>query len=66
MSFSFGFRGDDIEEDGDDIQTPSIPSTSGAGQSTEVPARVPAKNHRLVDLVGKMIALCITGVLENG
>lgn len=53
MSFSFGFSGDDIEEDVQDVapstQPPNAPSTT----TSSAPPPIPARTHDLDELVGK-------------
>lgn len=54
MSFSFGFSGDDVEDDNDVVgQTESAPAQAQA-QSQFV--GLPAEEHSLDDLVGLNIA----------
>jgi protein-histidine N-methyltransferase len=50
MAFSFGFSGDDIEEDPNDVLT----ENEGAVREEEEsgPAPIPAKSHDLGEMVG--------------
>lgn len=50
MSFSFGFSGDDIEEDVDHVSQ-TAPST--VGTATNAPPPIPARTHDLDEVVGK-------------
>jgi protein-histidine N-methyltransferase len=50
MAFSFGFSGDDIEEDPNDMQEQSGQQT-GAAESN-VPPPIPAQTHDLDEMVG--------------
>jgi protein-histidine N-methyltransferase len=53
MAFSFGFSGDDIEEDPNDLVPETQPSVAnGDGTSTQPPP-IPAKAHDLDELVGR-------------
>jgi protein-histidine N-methyltransferase len=48
MAFSFGFSGDDIEEDPNDVQDQGQqPATT----DSDVPPPIPAKTHDLDELV---------------
>ena len=51
MSFSFGFSGDDIEEDVHDAAQSTQPPT--AASTTSAPPPIPARTHDLDELVGK-------------
>jgi hypothetical protein len=53
MAFSFGFSGDDIEEDPNDLvaETNQSSVASGHGPSDQPPP-IPAKTHDLDELVG--------------
>lgn len=50
MAFSFGFSGDDIEEDPNDISEPQ----GNTQQNDDVPQPIPARSHDLDELVGKL------------
>lgn len=50
MSFSFGFSGDDIEEDPNDAAN-NAETTLGVGR--DAPPLIPARTHDLGELVGK-------------
>jgi protein-histidine N-methyltransferase len=50
MSFSFGFSGDDIEHDPNDVGS-NAENTTDAGQ--DAPPPIPAQAHDLNELVGK-------------
>jgi protein-histidine N-methyltransferase len=53
MAFSFGFSGDDIEEDPNDIPQQN---EQELGQQTEdVPPPIPARTHDLDEMVGMRI-----------
>jgi len=56
MAFSFGFSGDDIEEDPDDmvVDTPQEPLQS----SGDAPPPIPARSHDLDELVGMRPRFC--------
>jgi len=49
MAFSFGFSGDDIEEDPNDVQEQGQQQTT---TDSNVPPPVPAKTHDPYELVG--------------
>ena len=51
MAFSFGFSGDDIEEDPNEVQEQAQQHMSGE-QSDALPPLIPAKTHDLDELVG--------------
>jgi protein-histidine N-methyltransferase len=52
MAFSFGFSGDDIEEDPNDVQEQNAQEQ---GQESDVPPPIPAKTHGVDELVGMRI-----------
>ena len=53
MAFSFGFSGDDIEEDPNDLVADTQQSSVPGGDSTsDQPPPIPAKTHDLDELVG--------------
>jgi hypothetical protein len=54
MSFSFGFSGDDIEEDPNDATTPSHAQTTTQEAG---PAPLPAQTHDLGEMVCPMFTL---------
>jgi protein-histidine N-methyltransferase len=49
MAFSFGFSGDDIEEDPNDMMEQT---QQEEGQSSDVPPPIAARTHDLNELVG--------------
>jgi protein-histidine N-methyltransferase len=49
MAFNFGFSGDDIEEDPNDVQEQDHPQPV---TSTDVPPPIAARTHDLDELVG--------------
>ncbi|RAR00473.1 s-adenosylmethionine-dependent methyltransferase-like protein [Stemphylium lycopersici] len=56
MAFSFGFSGDDIEEDPNDVQEQSQQQQQQAGgeESNAVPPPIPAKTHDLDELLSTL------------
>lgn len=50
MAFSFGFSGDDIEEDPNDVQEQAQQQIT---TDSNVPSPIAAKTHDLDELVGK-------------
>lgn len=62
MSFSFGFSGDDIEADPDDVSQ-TIQSTSTIAQ--DAPPPIPAQTHDLNDLVGTKQLYAPTDLTEH-
>lgn len=55
--FSFGFSGDDIEEDPNDAPNQNDDSAMEGVESG--PSPIPAQTHSLDELVGKMFLLCL-------
>jgi protein-histidine N-methyltransferase len=51
MAFSFGFSGDDIEEDPNDVVMEDQ-QDRGQQSSTDAPPPIPARAHDLDELVG--------------
>lgn len=51
MSFSFGFSGDDVEDDNDVAQDVTATAQSNGGQSGSPFVGLPAKEHSLDELV---------------
>lgn len=51
MSFSFGFSGDDIEEDPNNATTTA---QNDLATTQDAPAPIPARTHALDELVGKL------------
>jgi len=51
MSFSFGFSGDDIEEDPNDV-VPQNQQEQGQPSDANGPPPIPAKSHDLDEMVG--------------
>jgi protein-histidine N-methyltransferase len=49
MAFSFGFSGDDIEEDPNDVPQPN---EQELGQTEDVPPPISARTHDLDEMVG--------------
>lgn len=55
MAFTFGFSGDDIEEDLNDGPTASLMSASSGQHATGAAVAFRAQSHKLRDLVGKAL-----------
>lgn len=56
MAFSFGFSGDDIEEDPDDMV---VDTQQEQGHiSADAPPPIPARSHDLDELVGMRTTSC--------
>ena len=54
MSFSFGFSGDDIEEDSNATSPNNdLDASATASTTTDSPPPIPARTHDLDELVGK-------------
>jgi protein-histidine N-methyltransferase len=53
--FSFGFSGDDIEEDGNGGDILMAPENSAGGQ-LDMPAQTKAQNHKAGDLVRQIFS----------
>lgn len=51
MAFSFGFSGDDIEEDPNDVVQETQQGNANA-QGSDDPPPIPARTHGLDELVG--------------
>jgi protein-histidine N-methyltransferase len=58
MSFSFGFSGDDIEEDPNDVVQPNQQEQDQA-MDVDGPAPIPARAHDLDEMVGTHPQGCI-------
>ncbi|KAH6610958.1 hypothetical protein Trco_000978 [Trichoderma cornu-damae] len=58
MSFSFGFSGDDIENDGDESQTPPVVTTQASASYSAFPIpgkpQLPAAHHSLSDFLSQL------------
>jgi protein-histidine N-methyltransferase len=53
MAFSFGFSGDDIEEDPNDLVPETQSSVANDDGTSTQPPPIPAKAHDLDELVGR-------------
>jgi hypothetical protein len=63
MSFSFGFSGDDIEEDPNDVNTQNQ-QEHVQEDTTPSPAPIPARTHDLDELVGTRVKFLTVILLD--
>ena len=60
MAFSFGFSGDDIEEDPDDMVMDTPQEPHAVQSSGDAPQPIPARSHDLDELVGMRLRVLLS------
>jgi hypothetical protein len=65
MAFSFGFSGDDIEEDPNDVLEQNQQAQGqSSGMDVDVPPPIAARTHDMDEVVGMRLRFYITHVLS--